>query len=112
MLLHTAGVNGGVARLLGGLMGSESLGADGLSCRALKMSVTDSNSEGSSEASLKASSSFIPSDIVSYAVIYIAPSTTYRLQDRFANRHLVHCWVQAQLQARGPRRLKDFVAVA
>jgi hypothetical protein len=93
-------------------MGSESLGANGLSCRALKMSAMDSNSEGSSEASLTASASLISSDIVSYAAIYIAPFTTYRLQGRFAHPHLVHCWVQAQPQARGPRRLKDFVAVA
>jgi hypothetical protein len=90
MLLDSAGVNGGVARLLGGLMGSESLGANGLSCRALKMSAMDSNSEGSSEASLKASSSLIPSDIVSDAATYIAPYITYRLQGRFATRHLVY----------------------
>jgi hypothetical protein len=112
MLLDAAGVNGGVARLLGGSVGSESLGANDLSCRALKISATDSNSEGSSEASLKASLSLTPSDIVSYATIYTAPFITHQVQGRFAHRHLVSCWVQAQPQARGPRRLKDFVAVA
>jgi len=108
MLLDTAGVNGGVARVLGGLIGSEALGANG----ALKMSVMDSNSEGSSEASREASFSLIPSEKVSNAAIYTASFITYRVQDRFVNRHLVYCWVQAQSQTRGPRRLKDFVAVA
>lgn len=108
MLLDTAGVNGGVARLLGGLIGSEALGVNDLSRGALKMSVMDSNSEGSSEASREASSPLIPSDRVSYAAIYTASFITYRVQGRFVNRHLVYCWVQA----RGSRRLKDFVAVA
>jgi hypothetical protein len=111
MLLDARGVNGGVARLLEGLRGSEALGANGVSRRALKMSVMDSNSEGASEASREASLPLIPSDRVSYAAIYTAPSITYRVQDRFVNRRLVCCWVQAEWQARGPRRLKDFVAV-
>lgn len=85
MLLHTAGVNGGVARLLGGLIGSESLGANGLSREALKMSVMDSNSEGSSEASREASFPLMPGDRVSYAAIYTASFITYQVQDRVVN---------------------------
>ena len=112
MPLDTAGVNGGVARLLGGLTGSEALGVNGLSREALKMSVMDSNSEGSSEASREASLPLIPGDRVSYAAICTASFITYRVQDRFGNRQLVYCWVQARSQARGPRRSKDFVAVA
>src|SRR3954454_22592038 len=103
VLLGTAGVNGGVARLLGGSRGSETLGANGLSRRGLKMSARDSNSETASEASREASLSLIPRDRVSDAVVHTAPFITYRLQDRFVNRHLVYCWVQAPSQARGPQ---------
>ena len=82
MLLDTAGVNGGVARLLGGSIGSEALGANDLSRGALKMSVMDSKSEASSEASREYSLSLTPSDRVSYATIYTALFITYRVQNR------------------------------
>ena len=85
MLLNTAGVTGGVARLLGGLTGSEALGANGLSHGAFKMSVMDSNSEGASEASREASFPLTPSDRVSYAAIYTASFIAYRVRDRVVN---------------------------
>jgi hypothetical protein len=85
MLLDTAGVNGGVARLLGGSIGSEALGANDLSRGALRMSVMDSNSEASSEASREAVPSLMPSDRVSYAAIWIGPFIAYRVQNRVVN---------------------------